>query len=468
MSVEESSPATAQVDAVEELLRQLVDARFVLTDRDGAVTRWSRPAEELFGWPSARMLGRPLVETLALSGDLPEFGGVTQTIVRRKDGTELELKLTFVPVGMSQSLEFNGFLEALEIAAPRGDALRRLQQSHRTVVDWVHAAMRGEAHLEEDDLAAGTIVAFRPLVELPPAPPAPTEEELETERVTTAAAGQIADAVEAALGRSDALERALQGTTTDLQEARDEALTARGEITEAAGKITALGSELADTRRVLEEIRSQAEDERERTRAAVAETRELAERLERELAGTPQAQEHLSAQLEETREALAELRATREKVDALEGELTKERGAGEERRRLEGELRETRTRVDQLEAALAETRERAGDADALDAALGELRGRVETLAGELASARETSDDGELDELRRRLAELESGSAQGPEELRERLATAVARLDQLERGVAGAAQGTELSAACSRATATSAATCSSRSAAAFTR
>ena len=83
------------------------------------------------------MLGRPLVETLALAGDLPEFGGVVQTVARRKDGTELELTLTFMPVGMSQSLEFNGFLEALEIAAPRGNALKQLQRSHRTVVDWV-------------------------------------------------------------------------------------------------------------------------------------------------------------------------------------------------------------------------------------------------------------------------------------------------------------------------------------------
>ncbi len=86
MSEQESSPATAQAEAVEELLRQLVDARFVLTDRDGAVTRWSRPAEELFGWPSARMLGRPLVETLAVAGDLPELGGVVQTVARRIDG----------------------------------------------------------------------------------------------------------------------------------------------------------------------------------------------------------------------------------------------------------------------------------------------------------------------------------------------------------------------------------------------
>ena len=118
---------------------------------------------------AARMLGRPLVETLAVAGELPLHGGAVQTVARRKDGTEIELMLTFVPVGMSQSLEFNGFLEALEIAAPRGNALRQLQRSHKTVVDWVNGAMRGEAQLEDEDLAAGTIVAFRPLVE-PPAP----------------------------------------------------------------------------------------------------------------------------------------------------------------------------------------------------------------------------------------------------------------------------------------------------------
>src|ERR671924_884166 len=227
VSAEESSPATAQVEAVEELLRQLVDARFVLTDRDGAVTRWSRPAEELFGWPSTRMLGRPLVETLALAGELPEFGGVVQTVARRKDGTELELTLTFVPVGMSQSLEFNGFLEALEIAAPRGNALRQLQRSHKTVIDWVNAALRGEARLDEDDLAAGTIVAFRPLIELPPAP-LPPEEEDPDKTATAAAAGQIADAVEAALGRSEDLERALESASAELEEARGEAEAVRG------------------------------------------------------------------------------------------------------------------------------------------------------------------------------------------------------------------------------------------------
>ncbi|MGH2716312.1 MAG: PAS domain-containing protein, partial [Thermoleophilaceae bacterium] len=184
-----AGPSTSE--AVEELLRQLVDARFVLTDRDGAVTRWSRPAEELFGWPGARMLGRPLVETLALGMRLPETGGRLTATARRKDGHELEVGLTLVPVRMSQSLEFNGFLEALEIAAPRGNALAQLQRSHRTVVDWISAAIAGQAELDDDGLAAGTIVAFRPLEE--PPPPVPDQGDEPPGAATVAAAGQIAD-----------------------------------------------------------------------------------------------------------------------------------------------------------------------------------------------------------------------------------------------------------------------------------
>ena len=446
MSEPESSPATAQAEAVEELLRQLVDARFVLTDRDGAVTRWSRPAEELFGWPAARMLGRPLVETLAIAGELPEYGGQVTTVARRKDGTELELTLTFVPVGMSQSLEFNGFLEALEIAAPRGNALKQLQRSHKTVVDWVNGAMRGEAQLEEEDLAAGTIVAFKPLIE-PPAPVSAEDEEEETANnaATAAAAGQIADAVEAAIGRSDDLERALEGTTAELEEARGEAEAARGAMAKASERIVELGTELADTRRGLDEMRAQAEkasEERERTRGAVDETRELVERLEREFAGTPQAQERLSEQLEETRATVAELRATREKVEALEVEFDKERGAGDERRRLETDLRDTRARVEQLEAALVETGERADDESDLRTDVAGLRERVEALARELARGADAGvPKDELDELRGRLAALEGAEAgEPPAELREQLAGAHARLEQLEQSLAGRGRG----------------------------
>jgi hypothetical protein len=255
-----AGPSTSE--AVEELLGQLVDARFVLTDRDGAVTRWSRPAEELFGWPGARMLGRLLVETLELGIGLPETGGRLQARARRKDGRELELALTFVPVRMSQSLEFNGFLEALEIVAPRGNALGQLQASHKTVVDWIAAAVAGEAEIEEEGLAAGTIVAFRPLEE-PPPPALDSGDE----------------PVAASLRRPDVVERLLEDSThAELAAARTEAETLRGEAKRASARLQQLeeagaefGSELADSRGVLEEMAAQVEGlrgELERTRAA--------------------------------------------------------------------------------------------------------------------------------------------------------------------------------------------------------
>ena len=138
-SVAVSQKATVQAvappEAVEELLRQLVDARFVLTDRSGCITRWSRPAEEVFGWPASAIVGRGLLETLVIPGSIPISGGHMEAAARRKDGSEVQVDLTLVPVQMDHSLEFNGFLEALEIVGPRVAGLDRLQQSHRTVVE---------------------------------------------------------------------------------------------------------------------------------------------------------------------------------------------------------------------------------------------------------------------------------------------------------------------------------------------
>lgn len=85
MSDDASTTGPSASEAVAELLRQLVDARYVLTDRDGGVTRWSRPAEELFGWPAARMLGRSLVKTLgSVTRCLPAVGSSPRS---RSEGT---------------------------------------------------------------------------------------------------------------------------------------------------------------------------------------------------------------------------------------------------------------------------------------------------------------------------------------------------------------------------------------------
>jgi PAS domain S-box-containing protein len=288
---EDSPPTQASTaEVVEELLRQLVDARFVLTDRDGAVTRWSRPAERLFGWPAPRMLGRPLPETLKLGADLPRSGGQVETSVRRKDGEIFEVALTLVPVSMSQSLEFNGFLEALEIAAPSGNLMAQLQQSHHTVVEWIHAAIEGRTDLEADGLSAGTIVAFRPIGA---PPPPPEDEELPPPDPNSVELIEVSR-VEPVRARAGAgVEQLLGQTAAELAEARADAEAARTQTAETSARLAELEqagaglvSGLSDARSALDEMRAQLDGLRERLEQAPAtdadQVREEGERLSRE------------------------------------------------------------------------------------------------------------------------------------------------------------------------------------------
>src|SRR3954471_12163381 len=397
-----SEASTAEV--VEELLRQLVDARFVLTDRDGSVTRWSRPAEQLFGWPAPRMLGRPLPETLRLSSDLPASGGQVETTVRRKDGHEFEVALTLVPVSMSQSLEFNGFLEALEIAAPRGNLMAQLRESHHTVVEWIHTAIEGRAELEEDGLSAGTIVAFRPVGEPPPAPPsdeAPRDEgvaleEMESGAVSSGDADQVIEhtAAELAEARADAqaaraqtaetsarlaeLEQAGAGLVSGLSEARSSLDEMRAQVDGLRERLEQTPGTSADqVREEGERVTREAEQgraERERLRNELEAVRTAVDGIRRDLAGAPAAQEHLRGQVEQTRA----------KVTALEAAVADESGLAEW-------VDQVKARIGALEMSLADTGaadsvERA--ASALRADLSEARGRIEQIEAERAEERE--------------------------------------------------------------------------------
>src|SRR5436309_10690031 len=60
-------------DALDALLRQIVGGYFVLTDAQGAVSKWSEPAELLFGRASEEILGQGFFETL-IGGTLAPGG----------------------------------------------------------------------------------------------------------------------------------------------------------------------------------------------------------------------------------------------------------------------------------------------------------------------------------------------------------------------------------------------------------
>ena len=54
----------AASDPLDEILRQIVGGYFVLTDGQGSVSKWSEPAELLFGRPAAEVLGQSFFSTL--------------------------------------------------------------------------------------------------------------------------------------------------------------------------------------------------------------------------------------------------------------------------------------------------------------------------------------------------------------------------------------------------------------------
>src|SRR5919199_1180580 len=51
-------------DPLDALLRQIVGGYFVLTDGQGSVSKWSEPAELLFGRAAQEILGQSFFETL--------------------------------------------------------------------------------------------------------------------------------------------------------------------------------------------------------------------------------------------------------------------------------------------------------------------------------------------------------------------------------------------------------------------
>src|SRR6201991_1590818 len=59
-----SAAEIAAADPLDTILRQIVGGYFVLTDGQGSVSKWSEPAELLFGRPAEDVLGQPFFETL--------------------------------------------------------------------------------------------------------------------------------------------------------------------------------------------------------------------------------------------------------------------------------------------------------------------------------------------------------------------------------------------------------------------
>src|SRR3954451_8063431 len=170
--------AAGPVDALDAILRQIVNGYFVLTDGQGSVSKWSEPAELLFDQPSEDILGQNFFASL-IGGTLPPAGqawrefldlaepprvsGSVQLVGRRGDASEFPMEAVFVPVKLDEGFDFSLFLEDLAFELPLNLMLLRMRQQHPVVVQALRGALEPQAQPWGYERTAGTLVAFRPL-----------------------------------------------------------------------------------------------------------------------------------------------------------------------------------------------------------------------------------------------------------------------------------------------------------------
>src|SRR5918997_604910 len=144
-----STAESGPMDPLDALLGQIVGGYFVLTDGQGSVSKWSEPAELLFGRPAQEILGQSFFSTLVQSplpanaeawrrfleaGDSPTAPGKVEVQGLRADGGAFPLEAVFVPVKLDEGFDFSLFLEDLGFELPLNLMLLRMRQQHPVVV----------------------------------------------------------------------------------------------------------------------------------------------------------------------------------------------------------------------------------------------------------------------------------------------------------------------------------------------
>src|SRR3954471_11891726 len=271
------------VDALDALLRQVVNGYFVLTDGQGAVSKWSEPAELLFERPSEDILGQGVFETL-IGGTLPPAGqawrgfldtgdpprapGSVELDGRRFEGETFPIEAVFVPVKLDEGFDFSLFLEDLSFELPMNLMLLRMRQQHPVVVRALKQALEPIAAPFEGR-TAGTLVVFKPLSATP---------WIESELARREAERAAADAeAEERLTNTDP---GIQGGFNDLDDAA--AVVAR--LLSAMERIDELERVAGALPAQLDEARREAD---QRSLAADRDAAALKADLQRALAGVP-------------------------------------------------------------------------------------------------------------------------------------------------------------------------------------
>src|ERR687897_58517 len=455
-SAAESGPQ----DPLDALLGQIVGGYFVLTDGQGSVSKWSEPAELLFGRPAHEILGQSFFDTLldpALgadaqswkafleNGDPPTHSGRVAVGGVHAEGRRFPVEAVFVPVKLDEGFDFSLFLEDLGFELPLNLMLLRMRQQHPVVVRALRQAIESEPQPWEGWRTAGTLVVFRPTQptpwveeELAAREAARAEQDADVEeRLSTIDPGVQGSSVRdlddaaavvarllSAMERIDELERMAQALPAQVQEARRDVDSSRARAEAAEREAARLRSDLE---RALTEIKQGGNDQAhldllarmdrlERARldedaarasalkAAEASRAELAQRLERAEADRARAAEAI-----EGRVAAAVAEATRRAEEAIE----------ESRSRAESARSSFESRIIELEKL------RSGDAEAQQ---NDLIAQLERVRAEHEEAVQAA----RHELSRTLEGIERDRERDAEAARAELRAALERVELVQR------------------------------------
>ena len=479
-----SAAESGPVDPLDALLGQIVGGYFVLTDGQGSVSKWSEPAELLFGRPAQEILGQSFFDTLLdpqlgadaqswksflENGDPPSFPGRVTVDGIHAEGRRFPIEAVFVPVKLDEGFDFSLFLEDLGFELPLNLMLLRMRQQHPVVVRALAKAIEAETQPWEGWRTAGTLVVFRPTEptpwiaeELAAREAARAEQDADVEeRLTNHDPGVQGSSVRdlddaaavvarllSAMERIDDLERMAQALPAQVQEARRDVDASRARAEAAEREAARLR---ADLERAVTEIKQGGNDQAhldllarmdrlERARldedaarasalkAAEASRAELAQRLERAEADRARAAEAI-----EGRVAVAVAEATRRAEEAIEEARNRADGARSsfESRILELEkLRSGDAEAQQNDLVAQLERVRAEHEEAVQAARHEL---AETLEG-IERDRERDAEAARAELRAALERVELVQRES-DALREQLTQVTVERHEAE-GLAG--------------------------------
>ena len=455
-STAESGPQ----DPLDALLGQIVGGYFVLTDGQGSVSKWSEPAELLFGRPAQEILGQSFFGTLldpALTpeaqswkaflenGDPPSAAGRVSVQGMHAEGHQFPIEAVFVPVKLDEGFDFSLFLEDLGFELPLNLMLLRMRQQHPVVVRALGKAIEAEPQPWEGWRTAGTLVVFRPTEPTPwiaealaarEAARAEQDADVE-ERLTSHDPGVQGSSVRdlddaaavvarllSAMERIDDLERMAQALPAQVQEARRDVDSSRARAEAAEREASRLR---ADLERALTEIKQGGNDQAHLDLLARMDRLERA-RLDED-AARASALKAAEASRAELAQRLERAEADRARAaEAIEGRVAA--AVAEAQRRAEEAIDEARNRADSarssFESRIIELEKlRSGDAEAQQ---NDLIAQLERVRAEHEEAVQAA----RHELAETLESIERDRERDAEAARAELRAALERVELVQR------------------------------------